>query len=221
MVILMFMDHLYQFIPGMPLWLTWLGRLVAPVFFFLVAEGLRHTSNRWAYFYRLFLFGLAMFVGNRLLAWLFPYGDGIPNNIFLSLALAVAFVTVLEDARKREQIRQSIVPLVVIGVLSLLTEASFLGIPLVLIFFYLRETPLKMALYYGLLSLVFFPFNIEGGIDLQVAVYQQYQWMMIGALPFFYLYSGARGPRLRYVFYLFYPLHIYGLYLAGYILASR
>lgn len=31
-LVLMVIDHVAQFIPGMPVWMHWIGRLAAPVF---------------------------------------------------------------------------------------------------------------------------------------------------------------------------------------------
>ncbi|OQY85353.1 MAG: hypothetical protein B6D40_03740, partial [Anaerolineae bacterium UTCFX3] len=45
----------------------------------------------------------------------------------------------------------------------------------------------------------------------------EYQWMMIAALPFIMLYNGERGRySLKYLFYTFYPLHIWILYIVKY-----
>lgn len=35
-----------------------------------------------------------------------------------------------------------------------------------------------------------------------------YQWMMIGALPFMLLYNGQRGRPVKWLFYWFYPMHL-------------
>ncbi|KFI86514.1 protein TraX [Bifidobacterium pullorum subsp. saeculare DSM 6531 = LMG 14934] len=35
-----------------------------------------------------------------------------------------------------------------------------------------------------------------------------YQWMMIGALPFMLLYNGQRGRPVKWLFYWFYPVHL-------------
>lgn len=44
-----------------------------------------------------------------------------------------------------------------------------------------------------------------------------YQWMMIGALPFMLLYNYKRGYRLKCFFYFFYPIHIILLALLSHI----
>lgn len=35
-----------------------------------------------------------------------------------------------------------------------------------------------------------------------------YQWMMIGALPLFLLYNGNPGKKVKWLFYVFYPMHL-------------
>ncbi|EEK76555.1 TraX [Bacillus cereus R309803] len=47
---------------------------------------------------------------------------------------------------------------------------------------------------------------------------ENYQWMMIFALPFLLLYNGERGYNktwAKYMFYVFYPVHIWMLYIIG------
>lgn len=45
--------------------------------------------------------------------------------------------------------------------------------------------------------------------------FTEYQWMMIGALPFLLAYNGKKGKGYQYFFYFFYPIHIYLLYFIG------
>lgn len=42
-----------------------------------------------------------------------------------------------------------------------------------------------------------------------------YQWLMICALPFVLFYNNKKGGSLKYLFYVYYPLHISILYLVG------
>ena len=53
-VVLMTVDHVGKFF-GLPVFMRWLGRLAAPVFFFCAVEGALHTSDRKKYIKRLYL----------------------------------------------------------------------------------------------------------------------------------------------------------------------
>lgn len=46
-------------------------------------------------------------------------------------------------------------------------------------------------------------------------IYGNAQWMMIFSIPFIFKYNGERGKSLKYLFYIFYPVHIIILYLIG------
>ena len=45
-----------------------------------------------------------------------------------------------------------------------------------------------------------------------------YQWMMVFALPLMLLYNGKQGLKMKYFFYLYYPLHVYALVIAARLL---
>ena len=55
-------------------------------------------------------------------------------------------------------------------------------------------------------------------ISLERLLYYDYQWMMVFSIPFILMYNGQRGPKndfTKYLFYVFYPAHVWALYLAG------
>ncbi|MFZ7101527.1 MAG: TraX family protein [Peptococcaceae bacterium] len=228
-VILMILDHLYAYLPDLPLWFTWLGRLAAPIFFFLAVEGFVHTRNRRNYLMRLFTFALIMFSGTKVIVLLFPADIPLKNNIFLSLALAVLMLMFIEETsgvkiNSREFVR-GITGAWFVSFISIFTEASLLGVYLTCVFYFLRGKKILLSLGYLLLSFLFFlpvlrdqagltPVSLEGFRS---------QWMMVFALPFFLIYNGERGLNnlfAKYMFYFIYPLHLWLLYIARYYLTS-
>ncbi len=217
MAFLMVLDHIYEFIPGAPIWLTYLGRLVAPVFYFLLVESYHYTRNRVKLIGRLYLFGLLMLAGNLLLTRLMPSTIGIPNNILLNMALGLTFLECLERLRAATERRRMVVLaislLFALGLISF-TEGNYFTLALILIFHYLRERPIKRDLLYGLISVSML------GLDFSYAslFLYRYQWMMIFSVVFFRIYNGERGRGLKYGFYLFYPGHIWLLYVIGYLM---
>ena len=202
-IIFMLMDHMYRLLPGYPLWFSYVGRLAAPIFFFLIVEGFIHTSNRKKYMMRLFGFGILM-IG-------VDYFIGINYNIFLSLGGAVALLTALDYAKQKKYAVQYILLAVGIAVFMFFTEASYYGIGLALIFYYLHDKKGWMLLAYAALSLIPSLLYVRPGMLRMDLLVYHYQWMMVFAYPFFLLYNAKKGYNstiAKWAFYLFYPVHL-------------
>lgn len=219
MAVLMLVDHIAQFIPNIPIWFHYLGRIVAPIFFFILVEGFIHTRDRQKYMKRLFLWGFIMYGGSRLLEFVLPYEQMIPNNIFLSLASCFSLLYIIDIRQKVDEKKDKTkftIYAITIGFLSLFTEASFLGIGMVLIFYYFRDNKVAFSISYIILSCIF----LIGDITYENLFLINYQWMMVFSLPFMLMYNGERGRSLKYFFYVFYPTHIWVLYILGYFLTK-
>lgn len=59
-LVLMIIDHIAEFLPSMPIYLQYLGRLPAPIFFFCMVWGLHYTYNRKIYLLRLYIGSIIM-----------------------------------------------------------------------------------------------------------------------------------------------------------------
>lgn len=219
--VLMLLDHILQYFPHAPLWFGYLGRTVAPVFFFLAVEGFFHTRSRPRYMAQLFGGALAMYVGSRILTHLLPTAMGIPNNILLSLGLGVALMSTLEWTKDTGRYWTGIPIALAIGAVSLATEASLYGLAMILIFYFFRGDAMAMAAMYILASVVIsWP---AGALTEARILLFDYQWMMIFATPFFFLYNGKRGlgsELAKWFFYIFYPAHIWIIYIIYYFTSS-
>ena len=262
MLLFMLLDHIGSFIPNTPIWLNYIGRVVAPMFFYLLIDGYFHTRNKNNYAKRLFLASSGMSIGNIILSILFPNKNQylnshnyvtiiffillllvntyllwktsydnrnkvllhgtilillpallsfisynfivLRNNIFLSMAFSIMLLNYMEDNKLYTFL---------ILFLSLFTEASFLGPAMTYIFYMYKNDNKRLIFYYSALSLFF----AMGKLSYQWLFYESIQWMMIFAIPFFYSYSGKKGRDFRYLFYFFYPIHIWILYIMGYL----
>ncbi|WP_027633320.1 TraX family protein [Clostridium hydrogeniformans] len=211
MIIFMLMDHIAQFIPGAPIWFHYIGRVVAPIFFYLLVEGFVYTRSKKEYFKRLLYAGLIMLVGNYILTQFFYSGQSIINNIFLSMACSVGFLTYYEKFKENRTLENRLKCILFIG-LSMFTEASFMGILLSLIFYSYRKD--KKALYIAYscvcISMLLVSYLVTRNFQ---SIMDNYQWMMIGSLLFIWLYNGKKGRDLRWLFYVFYPAHVWILFI--------
>lgn len=268
MLLLMVVDHIGFFLPNTPLWLNYIGRVVAPVFFFLLVDGFFRTSNRYNYAKRLMVAAGIMTTGNLLVSILFPMGDKtigpfmyvvtivlaiilavitwltykasaydgrrilftgivlaltpllfndifqLNNNIFLSMALGIMMLNTIEYDKKVKRSTQN--TLIIVGILFItaFTEGSLLISFMILIFYYFRNDRKMLIITYTVLSLIF----TISDLSYRGLFIENYQWMMVFALPFFFLYNGKKGRDVKYLFYGFYPLHIWILFIIGYFM---
>lgn len=214
MVICMLIDHIAEFIPGIPLWFRYIGRLAAPVFCYLLVEGFIHTSSRKKYMKRLVTGGIIMIVGSNILTYIFNRSVMITNNIFLAMAVSIAILNVIEWKQKEDSNKViAIAGIVALFIVSLVTEGGPFMPVLALIFYYNRDNKVKLSLWYTGVSLMIL---IGPADSLYESLFiKNFQWMMVFALPFMLMYNGERGRKAKYFFYIFYPTHIWILYVLG------
>lgn len=229
-IIFMLGDHLYTFLPNyFPIWFKYTGRIVAPIFFFLAVEGFIHTQSRKDYVGRLFTAGFLMAWGNYAVNWILrsqfssvsPSVPELYNNIFLSLALGVSILRTIVWLQTQNQLWKQIFGvfgIIFLALVLLITEASYYGIAMIFIFYFCRNSPVVLSVLYSLFCLFLF-----SGVLSNTLLFgrESFQWMMVFALPFFWLYNGELGnKRFKYLFYIFYPLHLWILFALGFILSG-
>lgn len=77
------------------------------------------------------------------------------------------------------------------------------------------------CLFYGIFVLAWMiglPLIYIRPISLKLMFTQYYEWMSIFALIFMFLYNGEKGKSMKKLFYIFYPAHIYILYILSFLL---
>lgn len=242
---LMLLDHIYEFFAGAPIWLTWLGRISAPLFLFTMVWGLFYTSDRRKYLVNMYLWGVLMAAGDVVVTVLVPNAHAAPsNNIFVSLLLVGLIVTAAElviKHRTKEGLLlfaalaaaqlagelvlgllntagvNSAIRLLVIAALPniMLCEGSIYFVLGGVLLYFAKESRLKLTVAYLIFTIVFAGSFGLGGLTAEWLLYHNYQWMMIAALPIMLCYNGRRGADLKWLFYILYPAHIYLLCIIG------
>lgn len=222
MLFLMVLDHIPYFVPY-EVWLVFhlISRCVAVFFAYMAVEGFVYTKSRPKYICRLFFWAALMFLGNFILNIIVINQEKylIQNNIFFTLALGVTVLYLLQKLlESKDTIQRSAIAIAVLGLIFtalLFAEGGIVIIPFMLISYNFRERKrLRNTLYCLLSALVFlliFPVADWGSTEL-VDVLEKSDFLFISFLPFAYIYNGRRGKSTKfnkYVFYIFYPLHIW------------
>lgn len=208
-IITMLIDHFAAvFIAGSSPWyivFRGIGRLSFPIFAFLIVEGFHYTKNEYKYLARLGIFAVISEIPFDL-AFSKRFFDFENQNIYFTLFLGLLLLILLEKIDKAylhnpmlQNIYSTITILVVAsGAMILKTDYTFIGIFIILGFYYFRFKYIKSSLF--LFIIQFFtlgPLQALGTFSMIPIV----------------LYSGAQGRKVKYLFYSFYPIHLLILYL--------
>ena len=99
------------------------------------------------------------------------------------------------------------------------TEGSILFVLFFAAVYSLKDKPFRLSVFVCVFSafltlLIRRTYYMRGPASYLIP-FDRYQWMMIMAIPFFFLYNGKRGRNFKWFFYLFYPLHIWILCILG------
>ena len=252
---LMLTDHIAQFIPGIPIWFHWLGRLSASLFLFCMAWGFYYTRDRKKYLIRMYCFSASMaiinFIFNTVLLNYLgktPYSY-MSNNVFAELFCICVVISLIEYLRSDKKKGTKLI-LWFLGIqivttaicIYILNHDHLYGLEMLVgaltgnlvfnegvlvaeifgvLLYFSRDSKKRLILaniigtiMFTTVNIIFcfimipdFKFNIEFWFMVNP------QWMMIGALPLMLLYNGQKGRGLKYLFYLFYPIHIVILFL--------
>lgn len=197
-IISMVIDHwaLYIMETGTPLYeaMRCLGRIAFPVFAFMIAEGYTYSKDRVWYFIRLLGFA---FISE--IPWYLLNGADGTHNVMFTLALGVLTLGIFDRLKDRKLLCICMILIVTAYAHWIGSDYEWRGILMIVLFYMLRQNrPCQLLLA--------FPLMIHYGITGAL--------LACGVLL---LYDGTRGFAKGWVskfgFYLFYPLHLFLLWL--------
>lgn len=167
-----------------------IGRLSFPLFCFLLVEGFVYSHNRFRYWGRLLLFAVLSEIPFDL-AFYHQIVSFRMQNVFFTLFLGMSALWGIEWLMKKERYQQIFIPPLLCAFLAWLlrTDYSYFGIFLIVVMYCFRELPVKRDIIIAASVVLWEPTAI------------------LALLPI-HLYNGKRGLSLKYIFYLFYPMHL-------------
>ena len=197
----MTIDHIgVQLFPGI-LWLRIVGRLSFPIYAYMIAEGCVHTRNRRNYLLQ--MAGLALLCQ---LVYFFAMGS-LFQCILVTFTLSIVTIYAIDSKVRWHAPATLLAVLFLTELLPLLlpgtdyaVDYGLLGVLLPVAVYLGKTRRQKLLLSAILLCLLALNF---GGV----------QWYSLLALLPLALYSGQRGKRrIKWLFYLYYPLHLAAIY---------
>lgn len=227
-----------------------IGRIAAPLFLFMVVEGLRHTRSKPKYIFRLYIAGVVIGIANRIVEKISGTGTLFDNTLpmlFYTALFAFCIENIIKNRSKIKSVCIAVCGLIVpffFYILNvILQEKGFASVWRIIEIFF--PSPLSVsysivfvimgvAWYFinnkvincvilGLLSVacklvpatVFFAVPAVWLSPVFISTFGLFvndQWWMWLAIPSILLYNGEKGHSLKYLFYIYYPLHVYVLF---------
>lgn len=172
-----------------------IGRLAFPIFVFLIVQGYQNTSNLEKYLTRLSIFALISEVPFDLMSSNQLYNMD-HQNIFFTLLIGVVGLAALERCELKNKILSQIVTLIMmVGAAELLNvDYGWYGVLFILGVGMLRDQRIGQTIF---------------GVAMGTA---QLFVASVAFLPIWF-YNGKRGKQNRWFFYLYYPAHLFIIYL--------
>ncbi|MGR8809929.1 TraX family protein [Leuconostoc citreum] len=237
-ILLMVGDHVYDAYAhsGAPMWLTVLGRVVAPIFLFLSAEGFFYTHSKIGYMKNLLVFYWITTISIQIVQNIFPNNsvtliNSMLGTLFLSVLAMWSWDGIKSYKNDKSYFYKAIfgwLYLIITPIVSLISMTLFpnqLIASIVILFpnvFFVEGN-----IGFVLMGLLFYIFRKNRLLQLSVLILISFmvlasanmvQFAMILAIIPLALYNGQEGRKMKWFFYIFYPVHIIIIYLVATLL---
>ena len=187
--------------------MNYIGRFAFPIFAFLIAEGFSHTKDVKKYFFRLLLFAAISQIPFML--FMHAFSTGFEVNILFTFSLGLLMLISFEKVNNKFL---KLLILVLACTISQLLKFDYgwFGISCIFIFYKFKDNKLVMNSLFILCVIIknligyFYSYRIEYFIIILFSI--------LALIPLNF-YNGKKGKSLKYFFYIFYPAHLFLLYL--------
>jgi len=172
-----------------------IGRVAFPIYCFLLVEGFFHTHDVKKYIGRCFLFALLSEIPFDM-ALYGTYWNPKSQNVMFTLTIGLCTLYTLERCKGRtwKRLLAQIICILAAAALAQVCEVDyhFRGVLYIVMFYYLHEYVSDRWVRDVIGAVAFGVYEITAPLAF---------------IPI-HLYNGERGMRLKYFFYLVYPLHL-------------
>lgn len=169
------------------------GRLSFPIFCFLLVEGFCHSQNRKRYLLRLWIFAVFSEIPFDM-AFFGHFMDVRCQNVLFTMVIGFLVMWGMEKVSGISRYMIAGAGMALAWVLHV--DYGFYGIWLICCFYLFRGMKKELMSLQCVSQAA------------SVCLYGWTQIFSIGSLVFLRFYNQERGHKIKYIFYLFYPLHL-------------
>ena len=210
-IFFMFVDHIkYAFPNCMNEFTLYFGRIAFPLFAFCCVQSYTHTRDLYKYVKRLLIAGIISEIPFLLFNSL-PTLNSIGLNIEYTLALGILAIEAYESINNKAKGLLSVVGIGIIADLAKVDYGIF-GVLLIFSFYIFKDSKFKTLLASSLVISGKYLYRILI-LGVGFTEYPIKNWICT-LIPAFIvlLYNGKKGASFKFLFYIFYPLHLLILY---------
>ena len=208
-IITMFSDHFGDSVLCRFSFFNLIGRIAFPIFAFQAVQGYIHTKNLKKHILKLFVFACISQIPFML--FLSTFTNSFALNIFFTFLLGMIALFLYEKSKHK------IIGFLLVIFVSILGEVlqvdyGAFGILLMFVFYFFKEKKLQMTLCTIALCFAKYIPNI---ITIPSLYFHYLSCATFTSLSlcFILFYNQKEGPKAKYFFYIFYPLHLTLLYI--------
>lgn len=227
-IITMLSDHVGDAIIGHFSKFNLIGRISFPIFAFQTVQGYLHTKNFKKYMVRMFIFALISQI--PFVLFLSTFTEEIYLNIFFTLLLGLSTLFTYEKCKNR---LIGFLVVIICSIIGKLIKVDYGAFGILLIFnFYFFENEFNRVFKFQSIKLfnknikckkplmaittivLCFASYIPSIIELPVFATHYLKCGLFTSLSLVFIlaYNNKQGPKSKYLFYIFYPLHLLILY---------
>lgn len=217
-LIAMTIDHIgYILFPDV-MWLRAIGRLAFPIYAYFLAEGCRYTKNKLKYFLLIFLLGIVC----QIVLYIFSGQTTFNILITFSFSIVLCYALIwLKQAINQNNTKKTIwgwIIFIILIIATYLLSSNMLSFSIITVdygFWGIMLPVLATISDNKYIKLVFFAI----GLVFLSFGYSSLQLFSLLSILLLLFYNGTRGKyNIKYLFYIYYPLHISLIYLIKFLI---
>ena len=205
----MLIDHVGKVFFPQYIVFRWIGRLAFPIFCYCLTVGLLYTHNIYKYLLRLGIFAI---ISQPFYILAFHPNDFFNNILNLNIYFTLFISLLAVWGFKEKKWFVFIIAIIITALVNF--DYSLNGIILMLIFYLCRNKP-KLGVVLFILNYIPILFNtsITDSYALVIGNYAiGFECFSLFAIPFIFLKTSINFKISKWIFYVFYPLHLFVIY---------